>query len=149
MYGYEWVGGWLLQLEQAKAAGRNVVHVPLGQQARESFNVTAAIEFFEGVEGLEYGYQVGSIGSLTRPISSSSFTHLFLNMIRFCPLLLFQNMLWSWIDTSYRNYPCLPPDFNSKCLTWGALEPIFAIVDRWVRQSHMTCPIFIITAFKT
>ena len=43
-------------LKQAEEAGYNVVHVPLSAKSRKLFNTTAAIDFFQSVEGLEYGY---------------------------------------------------------------------------------------------
>lgn len=43
-------------LKQAEEAGYNVVHVPLNAKARASFNTTAAIDFFQENEGLDYGY---------------------------------------------------------------------------------------------
>lgn len=52
------VCGVVMQLQQAEAASKNVVYIPLSPEARQAFNETAAIEFFKGVEGLEYGYQV-------------------------------------------------------------------------------------------
>lgn len=43
----------------------------------------------------------------------------------------YQTLLWGWIDTAMQNYPCLPDDnYTSNCLTWTALEPVFAAVDR-------------------
>lgn len=45
-------------VKQAREAGFNVVHIPLNEQARASFNETAAQEHFFNHEGLEYGYQV-------------------------------------------------------------------------------------------
>lgn len=43
-------------LEQARAAGYNVVLAPLAPKYRQRFNATAANEFFRSVEGLQYGY---------------------------------------------------------------------------------------------
>jgi hypothetical protein len=39
-------------------------------------------------------------------------------------------MLWSWVDTIKDNYPCLPPTYDSVCMTWELIEPLFAYVDR-------------------
>jgi hypothetical protein len=85
-------------VSQAKAAGYNTVHVPLSDDARAAFNESAALAWFETVEGLEYGYQ---------------------------------NLLWGWIDTADDgNFPCLPPDYASSCLTFEVLEPLFGVIDR-------------------
>jgi hypothetical protein len=46
----------------------------------------------------------------------------------------YYNMLWGWIDTLYDNYPCVAPDYSSVCLTWDAVEPVFAMVDRIIPQ---------------
>lgn len=88
-------------LKLAEAAGYNVVHAPLSQQVRASFNEAAAIDFFRSVEGVDYGYQ---------------------------------NMLWGWIDTLYDNYSCVPSDFSSVCLTWEAVETLFATIDRHIPE---------------
>jgi hypothetical protein len=45
-------------VEQAHAADFQVVHVPLSEEARARFNEQAAVNFFNTVEGIEYGYQV-------------------------------------------------------------------------------------------
>ena len=42
----------------------------------------------------------------------------------------YHTLLWGWIDTAQDNYPCLPPDFSSRCLHWELIETLFAIVDR-------------------
>jgi hypothetical protein len=86
-------------VDQALAAGYNVVHAPLTAEKRAAFNATAAQEFFRSTEGLDYGYH---------------------------------NMLYGWIDTETGNYPCLPPDYSSVCLTWEAIEVLFALVDKLV-----------------
>ena len=39
-------------LAQVKAAGQNAVHAPLTPEARKNFNETAAMEWFNTVEGL-------------------------------------------------------------------------------------------------
>lgn len=44
-------------IEKVKAAGSLVVHTPLTPKARALFNETAANEFFERVEGFDYGYR--------------------------------------------------------------------------------------------
>jgi hypothetical protein len=46
----------------------------------------------------------------------------------------YYNMLWGWIDTLYDNYPCVPTDYSSVCLTWDAVEPLFATIDRHIPQ---------------
>lgn len=46
----------------------------------------------------------------------------------------YYNMLWGWIDTLYDNYPCVPTDFSSVCLTWDVVEPLFATIDRHIPQ---------------
>jgi hypothetical protein len=86
-------------LKQAEEADFQVVWSPLTPQARLKYNDTAALEFFNSVEGLNYG---------------------------------FKTMLWGWIDTAKSNFPCLPPDFSSNCLSWEFAELLFALVDRLV-----------------
>lgn len=44
-------------IQQATDADMNVVWAPLSDEARKSYNETAAIEFFKEVEGTEYGFQ--------------------------------------------------------------------------------------------
>jgi hypothetical protein len=44
-------------LDQANAAGYNVVFAPLTEKARSQYNEQAAIDFFKTVEGLDYGYK--------------------------------------------------------------------------------------------
>ena len=46
----------------------------------------------------------------------------------------YNNMLWGWLDTLYDNYPCVPSDYSSVCLTWDAVEPLFATIDRHIPQ---------------
>lgn len=46
----------------------------------------------------------------------------------------YQNMFWGWIDTLYDNYPCVPSDFSSVCLSFEVLEPLFATIDRHIPQ---------------
>lgn len=41
-------------------------------------------------------------------------------------------MFWGWIDTVKDNYPCVPPDFSSKCLQWELLEPAFGFLNKAV-----------------
>eukprot|EP01061_Rhynchopus_euleeides_P016104 TRINITY_DN272_c0_g1_i1.p1 TRINITY_DN272_c0_g1~~TRINITY_DN272_c0_g1_i1.p1 ORF type:complete len:649 (+),score=296.80 TRINITY_DN272_c0_g1_i1:83-1948(+) len=41
----------------------------------------------------------------------------------------FHTLLWGWVDTVDRNYPCLPPDYKA-CLTWDTVEVLFAIGHR-------------------
>lgn len=86
-------------LKQAAEAGYNVVHVPLSKKYRAKFDESRALDWFNTVEGLEYGYKT---------------------------------MLWGWIDTLKDNYPCVPPDYSSVCLTWELVEPLFAHIDRYV-----------------
>lgn len=84
-------------LQQIQAASYNIIHAPLTSSAREKYNATAALRYFESVEGLEYGYWT---------------------------------QLWGWLDTAELNFPCLPPDYISNCMTWHLFEPILSIVDR-------------------
>ena len=42
----------------------------------------------------------------------------------------YYNMLWGWIDTEKDNYPCVPPDFSSKCLQWQHVEVLFPVVNK-------------------
>jgi hypothetical protein len=46
----------------------------------------------------------------------------------------FQTMIWAWLDTALDNFPCLPPDFSSNCMQWEILEPVIALVDRYVNE---------------
>jgi hypothetical protein len=46
----------------------------------------------------------------------------------------FQTIIWGWLDTARENFPCLPPDFSSNCFTWELLEPLIALVDRYVPE---------------
>jgi len=46
----------------------------------------------------------------------------------------YMNMLWGWLDTLYNNYPCVPDDFASVCLSWELVEPLFASIDRVIPQ---------------
>jgi len=45
-------------VQQAQDAGFSTVHVPLSAERAAKFNETAAVEFFNSVEGLDYGYHV-------------------------------------------------------------------------------------------
>lgn len=38
-------------------------------------------------------------------------------------------MLWGWLDTITDNYPCVPDDYSSVCLTYDILEVIFGNID--------------------
>jgi len=42
----------------------------------------------------------------------------------------YRNMLYGWLDTLKNNYPCLPPDYSSNCLSWELVESVFGILDR-------------------
>lgn len=42
----------------------------------------------------------------------------------------YKTMLWTWVDTIKDNYPCVPPTYDSVCLTWELIEPLFAYIDR-------------------
>jgi len=88
-----------LWVQQAANASYQVVHAPLTAAAAAKFNATAALRFFQSVEGVDYGYY---------------------------------NMLWGWVDTVHDNYPCVPPDFSSKCLQWEHVEVLFPIVNKIV-----------------
>jgi len=46
-----------LWLKQAQAAGYNVMYSTLSAASREALNSTAALEWFSGVEGVNYGYE--------------------------------------------------------------------------------------------
>ncbi len=46
---------WNLWIQQAINASYNVVHAPLTKAAAAQFNVTAALAWFETVEGFDYG----------------------------------------------------------------------------------------------
>jgi len=43
-------------IKLARAADYQVVHLPLSAEARAKFNATAALEWFQHVEGMPYGY---------------------------------------------------------------------------------------------
>lgn len=88
-------------LKQAEEAGYNVVHVPLSKKYRALFDEQKALDFFNSVEGFEYGYKT---------------------------------MLWGWIDTIKDNYPCVPDDYSSVCLQWELIEPLFAVIDRYIPE---------------
>ncbi len=45
-----------LWVQQAVNASYNVVHAPLTPAAAAMFNATAAMRYFETVEGVDYGY---------------------------------------------------------------------------------------------
>lgn len=45
----------------------------------------------------------------------------------------FKTLLWSWLDTTSSNFPCLPSDYTN-CLTWDLAEPLLAYVDRKVPE---------------
>jgi len=47
---------WDLWITQAEKASYNVIHLPLSLEVASKFNTTAAIEFFNSVEGLPYGF---------------------------------------------------------------------------------------------
>lgn len=51
-------------LQQAQDASYQVVWAPLTEEARASYNESAAVEFFKSVEGLEYGYKTLLFGWL-------------------------------------------------------------------------------------
>jgi len=84
-------------IKQARAAGYNLLWAPLTPAAAKSFNSTAALEYFQTVEGFDYGYQT---------------------------------LLWGWQDTQLDNYPCLPPDFTSLCLTPHHVQVLFGFIDK-------------------
>jgi hypothetical protein len=46
-------------LQQAAAADYNVVWMPMRKDVAASFDVSAAVDFFEQWGGTDYGYQVG------------------------------------------------------------------------------------------
>lgn len=46
----------------------------------------------------------------------------------------FKTMIWAWLDTLKGNFPCLPPDFSSNCMTWDLLELFTANVDRRIPE---------------
>ena len=41
-------------------------------------------------------------------------------------------MLWGWTDTVKDNYPCVPPDFSSKCLEWSHVEVLFSVLNKLI-----------------
>jgi len=84
-------------IKQAREAGYNLLWAPLTPEAAKSFNSTAALEYFQSVEGFDYGYQT---------------------------------LLWGWQDTQVDNYPCLPPDFSSLCLTPHHVQVLFGFIDK-------------------
>ncbi len=49
--------------------------------------------------------------------------------------------LWGrgWVDTVADNYPCVPPDFSSKCLQWQHIEVLFPIVNKVSRGCACLC----------
>lgn len=46
----------------------------------------------------------------------------------------FKTMIWAWLDTLKGNFPCLPPDFSSNCMTWDILELFTALIDRKIPE---------------
>jgi len=54
-------------LKLAQAASYNVVHLPLNAKARALFNHTAALQFFESVEGTPYGFNNFLFGWIDSP----------------------------------------------------------------------------------
>eukprot|EP00760_Papus_ankaliazontas_P015323 PhM_4_TR16469/c0_g1_i1/m.82904 len=44
----------------------------------------------------------------------------------------YRNLIYGWIDTVKDNYPCLPPDFSDRCLTWDFVEVMFAYLEKVV-----------------
>jgi hypothetical protein len=48
---------WPQWIKQAREAGFNLVHAPLSPENRAKFNETAALEFFQSVNGTDYGYR--------------------------------------------------------------------------------------------
>jgi hypothetical protein len=46
----------------------------------------------------------------------------------------FKTMIWAWLDTLKGNFPCLPPDFSSNCMTWDLLEIFTAHTDRTIHE---------------
>lgn len=47
---------YLQWLQQAEEASMNLVYVPLKKELREKFDEAAAAEYFESIEGFDYGY---------------------------------------------------------------------------------------------
>jgi hypothetical protein len=45
----------------------------------------------------------------------------------------FKTMLWSWLDTTSENFPCLPDDYTN-CFSWELAETVLAYVDRKVPE---------------
>jgi hypothetical protein len=43
----------------------------------------------------------------------------------------FKTMLWSWLDTTSKNFPCLPDDYTN-CFSWEVAETVLALVDRMI-----------------
>jgi hypothetical protein len=46
----------------------------------------------------------------------------------------FKTLVFGWLDTPSANFPCLPPDYSSNCLTWELLEPLMGVIDRHIPQ---------------
>lgn len=44
----------------------------------------------------------------------------------------YYNMLWGWVDTVTDNYPCVAPDFSSKCLEWAHVEVLFSVINKYI-----------------
>ena len=49
----------------------------------------------------------------------------------------FRTLLWGWIDDAVANLPCLPPDFESSCLSWSYFEASLAELDRHTGLGRM------------
>eukprot|EP00760_Papus_ankaliazontas_P015604 PhM_4_TR16614/c0_g1_i1/m.40565 len=42
----------------------------------------------------------------------------------------YRNLIYGWVDTVKDNYPCVPPDFSERCLTWDFVEVVFAYLEK-------------------
>ena len=58
-------------LAQVKAAGQNAVHAPLTPEARKNFNETAAMEWFNTVEGLSQKQATRAPHVLASPLGAT------------------------------------------------------------------------------
>eukprot|EP01004_Peranema_trichophorum_P002366 NODE_1431_length_1957_cov_53.432388_g1212_i0.p1 GENE.NODE_1431_length_1957_cov_53.432388_g1212_i0~~NODE_1431_length_1957_cov_53.432388_g1212_i0.p1 ORF type:complete len:580 (+),score=113.91 NODE_1431_length_1957_cov_53.432388_g1212_i0:57-1796(+) len=89
-------------IKQAIAAGYNLVHAPLSDQARAVFNEKAANDFFHSQENLQYGFGSILVGWIDT------------------------------IANNYPCLPPFPVGPDSFCLTWELIETMFPILEKAV-----------------
>lgn len=89
-------------IAQAKAASFNVVHAPLNAENRAKFNVTAALEFFSTVEGLNYGYHNMLWGWIDT------------------------------LKDNYPCVPPYPVTEDSTCLQWDLVMTLFSVLNKGI-----------------